>query len=149
MYYWESTLPQTKRFTHKYRTDRCSPQETLPEIVVKVIGNTRTMIAQQILDNLQAAVTAPATEIGGSISLEPFYDTTETIYLTADTCYLEGAVTYRFLADCFHTSSPTKLFLLDCCVTADSLTAVQSLVAEKLGSDYRIARFWVAQACPF
>jgi len=106
------------------------------------------MLAQETLD-LKAVVAAPAAEVSSSISLEPFYSPTETIYLTADTCYLDGAVTYRFLADCFHTSNPTKVFLLDCCVTADSLMAVQSLVAEKLGKDYRIIRFWVAQNCPF
>lgn len=106
------------------------------------------MLAQETLD-LEAVVAAPATQVSSSISLEPFYSPTETIYLTADTCYLDGAVTYRFLADGFHTSNPTKVFLLDCCVTADSLMAVQNLIAEKLGQDYRIIRFWVAQDCPF
>jgi hypothetical protein len=103
----------------------------------------------ETIQNLQSAIAAESLEVSGRISLEPFYDTTDTIYLTADTCYLEDAVTYRFMADAFYTSDPCKCFLLDLAVTADSLRACQNLVAEKLGSKVRIVKFWISQDCPF
>lgn len=88
----------------------------------------------ETIQNLQTVIAAQSTEISGSISLEPFYGTIDAIYLTADTCYLEEAVSYRFMANAYYTDNPCKVFLLDVCVTTDSLRAVQRLVNEKLGS---------------
>lgn len=97
----------------------------------------------------QQALNREHHQVSGCISGEPFYDTTDTIYITADTCYQDEAVTYRFLADGYYIDSPTTVFLIDACVTCDSLLAVQKLIAQKLGPNVRITRYWLGQEPPF